>query len=423
MIRTVVDVVRGEGLASALRRAGERMREGAHDAALRAAGVFAGAADAAIVNVSATSVAPRTGGVAVQLVARLRAERALRSVALLHPGGLALSRPFAHVRHLAPALGFEAAVREALAVTGAKAIHLEGTNGVPLDAALRLLGDGIAVVVSVHDFSLFCARPHLLEEPAGRFCHYSRDFDRCHRCLQQTWPRVLKSEQGERRESARRLLATATGLIFPSHFLLDRHRELFSLPQLQGEIVEPALPGAETDTPRDGSRRGVAYAGSVQRHKGAHLLPGLAQSLAGRGMKLHVFGGGDAELLQTLRAQPNVVVHGYYRSGSLSSLLARHGIGLVVLPSIVPESYGLTLTEAWRAGAAAAAFDLGAPADRIRREGGGWLAALESGVEGLLAIVERWLAGETSPHTGVALTAETTARTYRDLYMTWRLLS
>src|SRR5580765_6691954 len=180
MIRTVVDVVRGEGLASALRRAGERVREGAHHAALRAAGVLAGAADAAIVNVSATSVAPRTGGVAVQLVTRLRAERALRSVALLHPGGLALSRPFAHVRHLAPAVGFEAAVREALAVTGAKAIHLEGTNGVPLDAALRLLGDGIAVVVSVHDFSLFCARPHLLEEPSGRFCHYSRDFDRCH---------------------------------------------------------------------------------------------------------------------------------------------------------------------------------------------------------------------------------------------------
>ncbi len=166
MIRTLLDVVRGEGLASALRRAGERLGEGARHAALRAANVFAGAADAAIVNVSATSVASRTGGVAVQLAARLRAERELRSVALLHPGGLALSKPVPHLRRLG-GHGFEAAVREALAVTGAKAIHLEGTNSVPLDAVLRLLSDGIAVVVSVHDFSLFCARPHLLEEPAG----------------------------------------------------------------------------------------------------------------------------------------------------------------------------------------------------------------------------------------------------------------
>src|SRR5256885_11898753 len=100
MIRTVVDVIRGEGLASAMRRAGERVREGTRHAVLRAAGAFAAAADAAIVNVSATSVAPRTGGVAVQLAARLRAERALRSVALLHPGGLELSKPFAHVRRL-----------------------------------------------------------------------------------------------------------------------------------------------------------------------------------------------------------------------------------------------------------------------------------------------------------------------------------
>jgi hypothetical protein len=140
-------------------------------------------------------------------------------------------------------------------------------------------------------------------------------------------------------------------------------------------------------------------------------------------MKLHVFGGGDVELLQTLRAQSNVIVHGYYRSGSLPSLLAGHGIGLVVLPSIVPESYGLTLTEAWRAGAAAATFDLGAPADRIRREGGGWLAPLESGTEGLDGIIERWLRGEKAPRVGRIPAPVEAARMHLDLYLRWGLLS
>ncbi len=212
-------------------------------------------------------------------------------------------------------------------------------------------------------------------------------------------------------------------MIFPSSFLLDRHRELFSLPELQGEIVEPALAGADASVRQGASRRGVAYAGSVKRHKGAHLLPKLARSLAGRDMKLHIFGGGDAGLLQTLRAEPNVVVHGYYRSGSLPALLVRHDIGLVVLPSIVPESYGLTLTEAWRGGASVATFDLGAPADRIRRDGGGWLAPLDSGATGLIAIIERWLSGETAPHAGAALTSAVVARGHVDLYIRWGLLS
>jgi glycosyltransferase involved in cell wall biosynthesis len=88
-----------------------------------------------------------------------------------------------------------------------------------------------------------------------------------------------------------------------------------------------------------------------------------------------------------MRRIPNIRIHGYYRSGTLPSLLARHGIGLVIVPSIVPESYGLVLTEAWLAGASVAAFDLGAQADRIRQHGGGWLAPLESGAAGLARII------------------------------------
>jgi hypothetical protein len=105
---------------------------------------------------------------------------------------------------------------------------------------------------------------------------------------------------------------------------------------------------------------------------------------------LHVFGGGDVDLLVELRRLGNVVVHGYYRAGSLPRLLERHRIGLVLLPSIVPEAYSLTLTETWVAGACAVGFDLGAFAERIRRNGGGFLAPLGSGAAGLVEIIDRW---------------------------------
>jgi hypothetical protein len=186
MMRALFDVVRGEGVASAFRRAQERITE----AALRIGERFTSSREAAIVNVAAGSIAARSGGVAIQLIARLRAERALRDVVLLHANSV---RALAHAR----------------------AIHLEGTAGAPLADVVRLCESGVPVVVSVHDFSLFSASPHLFEP----------------------W---LAPEPAQRahRELARRLLESATAVIFPSRFLRDRHRELFGLALATGSEAQ-----------------------------------------------------------------------------------------------------------------------------------------------------------------------------------------
>jgi glycosyltransferase involved in cell wall biosynthesis len=430
MMAAVRSVLRGEGLASAMRRAGERVEEAAGRRLLLARGAFASTAHTEVINLSAAGTAARLGGVSTQLRARLQAERALRNVALLAPGLLQLSAPFDHARRLSSfaaspvdllSADFESAVRQALELTGARAIHLEGTNGVPLGSVLRLIESGIELIVGAHDFSLFCSRPHLMEQPVGEFCRYSTDYDRCHRCLRESWP-VSKEQQVERRSAARHLLSAAKAVVFPSPFLRDRHGELFSLPQLAGTIIEPGVSGAAMGRGPSTERRAIAYAGSVKRHKGGHLLPLLAQ-LVDRPVHLHIFGGGDEDLLRALRRCPNVTVHGYYRA-SLPALLSRHGVGLVVLPSIVPETYGLALSEAWQAGAAAVAFDLGAVAERIRHHGGGWLAPVESGAAGLAAIVERWLGGQlTATIPDAVPTAATAAARYVALYRQLGLLS
>jgi glycosyltransferase involved in cell wall biosynthesis len=360
----------------------------AHAGALGARGVFAGKAEAAILNVAASGTSLRLGGLQAQLAARLDAERAFRSVALVSPGVLDLSPPLRHTRRVSDRIGI--AIRDAIDITGARTIHFEGMHGVPFDDALRLIDDGFDVIVSVHDFSLFCARPHLIEEPIGTFCFYSHDFDRCHRCLRQTWE-VAADEQRERRALARHILAAAKRVIFPSQFLLNQHRELFSLPELAGAVIEPAV--ARRDGHHNFPGRAIAYAGSVKRHKGAHMMAELARRT---GATLHIFGGGDEDLLRELRAIPNVTVHSYYRGGELPSLLRRHRVGLVIVPSIWPEAHCLVISEAWRAGAAVVAFDLGAQAERIRAHGGGWLAPLERGVNGLVSVIDQWQAGSSA---------------------------
>lgn len=323
MIRTIAAVVRGEGVASALRRAGERIEE-----ALRFDPMPI--RKASILNYCAMSAAPRIGGVAVQLQARLRVERRYRRVALLD-GDRAMT------------------LRQALDITGAKLLHIEGTYGVNVAEILQL---GVPYFVSVHDSS-----------------------------------------------ATRELLQSAAMVIYPSRF----RREACGV---DGPIIEPGIDAK----PVSGGGDAIAFAGAVKRKKGAHLLPDLARSLD---RELHVFGGGDEEIFRALRRVPNIVIHGYYRAGTLPSLLARHRIGRVVLPSIFDESFSLALSESWHAGAAVAAFDYAALGERIRRHGGGWLVPLEAGAEGLAEVINR---NEPVTIPREIATAEDAAKNYLDLY-------
>jgi glycosyltransferase involved in cell wall biosynthesis len=54
-----------------------------------------------------------------------------------------------------------------------------------------------------------------------------------------------------------------------------------------------------------------------------------------------------------------------------------------MLPSIFPETWCLSLAEAWRAGLRVAAFDIGAQAERIRRTGRGILLPLGSSAQAI----------------------------------------
>jgi glycosyltransferase involved in cell wall biosynthesis len=361
----VTRVVRAEGVASALRRTQERLAEALDDVAMRVA--RPGDESAEVLNVSVRAIAPRFGGVQVQLRARLRHERSMRNVALLHPGGLDAG---GHRRRLDGT--FISRVRRALEITGARMIHLENTEGAPLD---DLLHAGVPVVASVHDFSLFCTHPHLIEQVSQQFCDYSRDAVRCGNCF---------GVQEQRRAMSRTFLERAAAVIFPSRFLLERHRALFDLPLEHARVIEP---GVSAVAPRANPGNAIAFIGAVKTHKGAHLLPELIRGDAG----WHIFGGGDEALLRPLR---NVAtVHGYYRDGDLPALLAKHRIGLTVIPSIWPETHSLVLTESWLAGVPSVAFDLGAIGERIRAHGGGWLVPLDRGAAGLATLIDRWRAG------------------------------
>jgi len=127
---------------------------------------------------------------------------------------------------------------------------------------------------------------------------------------------------------------------------------------------------------RPAGRCRVCVVGAIGVHKGYDVLLACARDAAARRLPLEfiVVGHtiGDRRLLDT----GHVFVTGEYRPDEAVALIRAQDASLALLPSIWPETWCFCLTEAWQAGLGVAAFDIGAPAERIRRTGRGFLLPL-----------------------------------------------
>lgn len=368
-----------------------------------------------VLNVLPTPAAPWSGGVATQFRARVEAERSRRPTAVLYREGggyrLEASRGSWHRALFFPTAtadpsgledpAFEEAVQRAATAVRAPAVHFEGAGGFPIASLLRLTRAGRPVVLSLHDFALFCLRPHLAEQPAGQFCGYCEDRPRCTACLRQDWP-VADDFQDRYRAIAAELLGSVVAIVYPSPFLQQEHGRLFprARPRLQRVIAPATLAPAPTlSDARLGPPQHIALVGAVHVHKGARVFEDVVRRLRARdhrGLRISVLGGGDPRALEHLRALPRVSVRGYYRAGALGATLRREGVALALILSITPESYCLALDECLAAGVPVLAFDGGAIGERLRKMGGGVLVDPSRGAEGVLDALGRILDGRSA---------------------------
>ena len=401
-LATAWRVVRAEGPRAALDRVRDRLDE-RHEWERVTAASSGWLGQASIVTVIGMPPSPRLGGVPTQLRNRFAVESEEHPCVTLFPDRLdwRLERRYkgeVAVLEAGPA-GFADAAARAMREVGAEALHVEGLAGLPLDGLWELGARGVRLILSVHDFSFFCRRPHLVERPVELFCGYCRDLDRCHACLRHDFD-VDSGFQARYRERAGALLRSAEAVVFSSGFLRDVHLDLVpGLDPGRLHVIEPGTPPeatpAVTRTADPRQVPHVAWVGAVQFHKGALVFEQVVKQLQAEGLRVRwtALGGGDASLLARFGALPGVAVRGYWRGGTLPAVLRGLGVDLSLLLSIWPEAYGLTLDESWRAGVNVVAFDHGAMAERVRRLGGGWLVPPREGAEGVASAIRQAVAG------------------------------
>jgi GT2 family glycosyltransferase/glycosyltransferase involved in cell wall biosynthesis len=258
----------------------------------------------------------------------------------------------------------------------------------PMRAELHhLLGHGTAIGevitglaipfdVWVHDYQWLCARIALVTGD-GKFCG-EPPVSACIACVA-TWgdAQEVPLSPPALRARAAKLLTLADTVVTPSPDVSRRIRRHFPAARLRETAWEPDPPprAARLIETREKIRT-VAVVGAIGMEKGYDVLLACARDAAARSLPIRFtlvgFSIDDTPLLAT----GHVFVTGPFKAADAAATIAAAGAQLAFLPSIWPETWCYALSDIWAAGLDAAVFDIGTPAERVRRTGRGWILPL-----------------------------------------------
>ncbi len=238
----------------------------------------------------------------------------------------------------------------------------------------RLIGCEYEVIL--HDYYALCPRVNMVTGD-GRFCD-AAPLTVCAKCTAADGSDVEGLDVALWRPRFASFLGGATNITVPSEETARRMAPF--LPSKPVSVWEPeddaAVPAERLPVlARDEPLR-VACIGALSVPKGAHVLQALASEALSRREPFEFTVIGDCSNGKALR-ELGVRVTGFYRAEDVDRLIRQAEPHVVLLPSVWPETWSFVLTVALRHGLPVVVFDLGAPAERLRRLARGYLLPIE----------------------------------------------
>jgi len=267
-------------------------------------------------------------------------------------------------------------------------VHLHNISGCRDGILEALPALGLPYGYTVHDLN-FCCPTITFLGPDEMFCGVQTDAATCARCLA-VQPAFAGIDIVAWRERHRRLLAHAQFIIAPSQWTGATLRRYF--PEHAVVVIPHGVPGAwaaqtaraassnapvavsALEMPDDGVPT-VAVLGAIGPDKGARRLDRMVELARAAGHAVRFVLIGYLDRLQVPWQSDDAVftIHGRYKPDDLPRLLAHYRVRLVAYPSAGPETFSLTLSEAWSAGYPALVPPIGALAERVANTGAGWV--------------------------------------------------
>ena len=250
----------------------------------------------------------------------------------------------------------------------------------------------ISLDVKMHDFFAVCSSQHL-SDFKGVYCGVPQDYADCSRCLKSNtgWYPSWYPEQNrtvdivEWRKPFVNLIEAATTLTFFDKSSIEIFRRAFHLEDSKIRVVPHEIGYFKCDKPMDTSGPlHIGILGTLTHIKGGKVVHALSDYIEERGLPVRITVVGPDHV----DTPPHLSVHGPYEPNQLPSIVEHNRINVILAPSIVPETFGYTISEAMKMGLPIAAFDLGAQGSRVKQYELGKVVPLGSSPEDILAAIQ-----------------------------------
>ena len=243
----------------------------------------------------------------------------------------------------------------------------------------------------IHDFYALCSSPHLLDFE-GKYCGVPQDFGVCSRCLKRNygWYHSWYPEENkpidiaEWRKPFAELFEAATTVTFFDSSAVKIVRQAFYLESSKVKVIPHTINYFKCDNQMNiKGPLHIGILGTLSQGKGGNVVKALYEHIEKQGIHIPITVVGPSVVEVPLR----INVHGNYSPNDLPTIVGNNGINVILVPSIVPETFSYTISEAMKMGLPIVAFNLGAQGNRVKKYTLGEVVPLGSSPEVILAAI------------------------------------
>ncbi len=225
---------------------------------------------------------------------------------------------------------------------------------------------GIPYIITLTDFWLICPKVNLFNS-GGDLCAGPEGGNVC----EISCPDLPGDLITKRCEFAKDILSGAKKIISPSRFLGGLFKKELGLPDIK--VINHGISFSKVKSNERNYKKGdqviFCYAGSLNEHKGVHVLIEAFKMIKSGNVSLRIFGSGVNEsyvnkLYDVAKNDKRIEFRGVYREDDVGGIFS--DVDFVTIPSLVYESYSLVLHEALACNTPVIASNVGSLAEKIK---------------------------------------------------------
>lgn len=224
--------------------------------------------------------------------------------------------------------------------------------------------------VTLHDYDSICHRHHLVDRE-GRYCD-PMDITVCRECVRSDTSAIDVVDPEERIKEYTHFLTGATSVFVPSEDTKLRLSTHFPNASIVVREHEEQLPErALLERCASKAKLRVGLIGAIGPHKGCDVLYSLALDAQLRSLPIEYIIVGYSANPQRMRSAQVIETGRYESAEHCIAQIEKLDLDFAFFPSIWPETYCYALSISLALGLPPIVFDIGAQAERIKREGFG----------------------------------------------------